>query len=116
MPPALLVAFVAFIVSLVSIPTVIRFAIHSNFLDLPAHRKTHSDPVPYLGGVAIFAGIVASLALLYLWYSPNLSGNERAKLVSMLLAGGASMLFGLIDDRFQIRARYKLLWQVVVAL
>ena len=41
-----------------------RLALRFEIVDRPGPRKTHAIPVPYLGGVAVLIGLVASVALL----------------------------------------------------
>ena len=40
-------------------PAMRRLALKTNFVDQPnAQHKSHSEPIPYLGGVAIILGIL----------------------------------------------------------
>ena len=79
-------------------PVMRRIALKSNFVDRPnAAHKSHQEPIPYLGGVAIILGIVAIVytAILtqnnfknYFWLATSLLGPA-------LILG----IVGLIDDR-----------------
>ena len=37
------------------------FAISIDLVDTPNHRKPHDSPVPLVGGIAMFIGVVASI-------------------------------------------------------
>jgi len=109
-----------------------RFQIY----DLPAGRKNHERPIPYLGGVAIyvsFLGVVAVhmwlLHLLndkiplianvarHLQYSVAL-GEKPAVLRALGIMAGGTLIFlaGLIDDVFSLRPRVKLAAQVLAGI
>jgi UDP-GlcNAc:undecaprenyl-phosphate/decaprenyl-phosphate GlcNAc-1-phosphate transferase len=49
---------VALIVTLVTAPIIRRIAIRLRIVDRPGPLKTHRAPVPYLGGVAVFLGLL----------------------------------------------------------
>jgi len=76
-------------------------------IDKPGGRKHHVGEVPIIGGVAMYLGVVAGVALL-----PDLGSNY-----SLLLgAGGLLVLIGVIDDRFGLPATVRLVAQVVAVL
>src|SRR5690348_3733156 len=51
--------FAALLTTLLMVPPVMRFAISKHWLDEPdGVRRGHSRPVPRLGGVGIFAGVI----------------------------------------------------------
>lgn len=98
---------------------IVRDAAHgAGLLDEPEARKVHLTPIPRLGGVAIgaafYVGIAAGLvAARATGDSLNLeTGHLPGILVGVALIGGV----GLLDDLQGMRARVKLLAQVVVAL
>jgi UDP-GlcNAc:undecaprenyl-phosphate GlcNAc-1-phosphate transferase len=74
---------VAFVVATAVTPLVARAAWRLDIVDRPGPLKVQSRPVPYLGGLAVFAGLVAPL----LW--------TRAVLLVPL---GLALLLGLADD------------------
>ena len=51
----------AFVVVLAVYPLVLRFAIRHNIVDNPNARKLQRHPVPVMGGVVVFVGILASV-------------------------------------------------------
>ena len=57
---AKIVLFVFIIVALV-MPVIIKIAHHVNALDMPNERKVHKEPIPRMGGLAIFIGFFSRL-------------------------------------------------------
>src|SRR3954454_24209281 len=55
---------IAALVTVLATPLMIRVAVLTAFYDLPTGYKEHARPTPYLGGVAIMAGILAAVVLL----------------------------------------------------
>ena len=90
----------------VGTPLVRRFAIWIGFVDMPASRKLHAEPMPLMGGVAIFGGAVLAFALVFTQFT--FSRQVAGILGSMLLVGAA----GLVDDKIGLRPRTKLLAQL----
>lgn len=66
--------------------------------------KTQKDPVPYLGGVVVFAAVLFPVSI-FLQFSDKVSG--------LLLSCSIIVLLGLIDDIGRLSPRIKLLIQVV---
>ncbi len=86
-------------------PLVIRLAFRIRAVDRPHSYKIHRSPVPFLGGVAIYAAFATGLFTLFRF--PDL----RSKIeVFGILGGGLFVLvLGLIDGYRPISAVYKLL-------
>ncbi len=85
--------FIVFIlsslVSILSISFLIPFSESYGIgIDLPGRRKHHKTPVPRLGGIGIFLGLLVSLAFLNI--------NERV--TSYLIACSIIFSVGVIDD------------------
>ena len=116
---ALAVPFiVALLTTLLMVPPVMRLAISKHWLDEPdGLRRAHARPVPRLGGVAIFAGLVLAfgaaplLAMLTGW-APSVSHLTS----SLLAATGILFLLGLWDDLRGVPPLVKLVGQTIAAL
>ena len=81
--------------SLYLTPLAIRLALRSRVLDRPGDHKTHSTPVPYLGGVAI----VVSFAVVVAGASALDSSNEGTSELLKVLAIGTGLAFmGVVYD------------------
>jgi UDP-GlcNAc:undecaprenyl-phosphate GlcNAc-1-phosphate transferase len=118
----LLIAVVAALVTLVVTPLVRRFSIARGLVDTPGGRKIHSTPIPRLGGVAIFAGVMTALAVqaageYYFGWGGTLvgGGTARVRVLGVLAAMTVIFLVGLVDDIVTLSPGLKLLGQVVAA-
>lgn len=96
----------AFVVAYILTPQLIRLARRVGAMDSPDARKVHSELMPRIGGLAIYAGFIAGVLV----FVP-LSTEIKA------LLGGASvvMLLGLVDDIWGISPKIKLLGQIAAA-
>ena len=93
-------------IAVVMLVQVLRpLATRLGLVDVPRGRKTHTGNIPLIGGPAIWLVIVVGNALFF----PSLYA-------SALLATGALVLIGLMDDRQPIRAPVKLLAQLCICL
>ncbi len=78
--------------SLWFVPRVRAAAIRIGFVDRPDGRlKRQREPVPYLGGLAVYLSFLVSVALTF-----DLSASRDV--LGLLLASGLVVVFGLIDD------------------
>ena len=114
--PAVLAGVAAGVAGGVLTPVVKRVAHHYKWYDLPDSRKLHTGLIPRLGGLAILLALTAGAgagAALAAWYGlrPGLSAPLPAAIA------GAVLFFavGLFDDFVPLRARVKLLLQIVIA-
>jgi len=108
---------VSLVLTLIATPLIRRLAISRKIYDLPdSYLKPHSEPIPYLGGLGIFAGWAGGLAFMLL-FAPetSLPSGSRRMLLFILSAGTLMMLTGLIDDLVNLRPRTKLLCELGVA-
>lgn len=88
-------------------------------LDAPdGRRKVQARPVPVVGGVAVLAAALAALAVAAL-ILPEVAAAltaSAAGAATLLVASLAIVTVGVVDDRFNLRARYKLLGQFAAVL
>jgi UDP-GlcNAc:undecaprenyl-phosphate GlcNAc-1-phosphate transferase len=90
------------------------FAIRAGAVATPRDRDVHVTPIPRLGGVAMYGGVVAGMALAN--HLPVLrSAFASLDAPAVLLAGGLIVLVGALDDRFDLDAVTKLAGQVTAA-
>jgi UDP-GlcNAc:undecaprenyl-phosphate GlcNAc-1-phosphate transferase len=100
----------AFIIALVLTP-IIRDIFHAyNVVDRPGFRKVHAYPIPRLGGISI--GIAYLIALVRI---PDPVSDGDALLWKLLPGAGVILLAGIMDDFFNLPAKYKLVGQIVAA-
>ena len=89
------------------IPIIKKIAFHINALDIPNERKIHKKPMPRLGGLGIFSGFLIGYMLF---------GNHTYLMNSILIGSFVLLIVGMIDDINSIKARYKLLGQIVASM
>jgi UDP-GlcNAc:undecaprenyl-phosphate GlcNAc-1-phosphate transferase len=99
-------AAIAFVVAVLSLAALRPLANSLGLVDHPGGRKTHGMPVPVIGGVCMWLGMVIVLPLV----DPGIPG-----LGAFLLASAVLVAVGVADDRFDIRPRYRLLAQGLAA-
>ncbi len=93
-------------------------ALRIGLTDRPdGHRKLHGDATPLGGGLAVLLASCAVLAVLTLLPSPWDFGlrGEATELLPMLAAASTIVAVGLVDDRFRLRGRHKLIGQIAAA-
>ena len=98
----------ALVAATVVTPLMRRLALRYEFLDRPGRRKLHREPMPLLGGLAIFAGVLAGMV----------AYRQRAEFVELgvILVGAAWVsLGGLWDDHSRVRVLTKLSAQALAA-
>ncbi|MCB0033212.1 MAG: undecaprenyl/decaprenyl-phosphate alpha-N-acetylglucosaminyl 1-phosphate transferase [Anaerolineales bacterium] len=91
-------------------PMMRRFAIWIGFVDAPAGRKLHQEPMPLMGGVAIFGGAILAFIIFFIQF------NITRQVIGIFGAITLVAAVGLIDDRLGLAARYKLLGQLLGVL
>ena len=83
-------------------------------------RDQHINPVPRYGGIALFWGFIGALFLV--WWLPfeqrglGLQSLPDNRLAGLCIGGLMAWGMGFADDIFLIRARWKLAWQIGIAL
>ena len=112
-----LAALIAFVLT----PLVRRTMTRHGIVDRPSARRVNTRPIPRGGGIAIAVGfLVVALPFTVLnasvdWVPMPL--NITASDMVALFAGGAvAAAVGALDDLYDLRARWQLLGQVLLAL
>ena len=101
--------FTSFLVAFASIPSIIRIANRLSLFDEPNERKMHSNRIPLLGGIAIFA---ASLFSFTIWAAPYFESQHLFIIAALILI----FFFGLRDDIAPLAPLKKLSGQVIASL
>jgi UDP-GlcNAc:undecaprenyl-phosphate GlcNAc-1-phosphate transferase len=100
----LIFPFIAFLISFLLFPVVIKIFKQLKWFDTPGTHKIHSDFVPSMGGVAVLSG--ASLALLM-----ALPLNQWIIMRYFFISVALMFLIGLRDDVLALSPRQKLFSQ-----
>src|SRR5271167_1773298 len=101
MSAGLLAFFIALATSLVLTAPVRALAIRVGMVDLPGPRKVHLQPIPLLGGLAMYAGVM--LAILFAF-----DGAARAQSAEIVTGATLVAAVGFLDDRGWLHHQVKL--------
>ncbi len=105
----LLSIFIPFLTALFLTPLMMTIAKKKNIVDMPNNRKSHTTPIPLLGGVAIFIAVLVSIAT----FAYTTSIFIKLTLIVALL--GVSLV-GLIDDIVSLSAKKRLVILIIQAI
>lgn len=141
----MIVVILAFIVSaicvLVGVPLLAKLARKTGMVDHPDDkRKLHTDSIPMVGGIAIFLTMVVIVPVamfLGIQYQPffislgndllgwlpinferrviTIHPDDLSQLSGLMIGSSILVVVGVLDDRFGIRGRQKLLGQFLAA-
>ena len=109
-------ALFGILVSAGLMPFLIALAQRIGIVDHPTHRKIHSTPIPYMGGIGIIAAFTLVPAVYFHFFKTLLSPGDAARFAAIVLPAIAAGVLGLIDDARQVRPRFKLIVQVAIAV
>jgi len=101
MSASLLAFFVALFASLVLAVPVRALALRVGMVDLPGPRKVHLQPIPLLGGLAIYGGVLLGAYSLF-------QGEARAQIGGILAGATLIAAVGILDDRGWLHHQVKL--------
>jgi len=101
----------SFAISLLMTPTARKISIKLNAIDYPKARGLHKEPIPRMGGIAIILGFMLTMGLL-IFFMPELRTRQ---FVGFIIGGFVIAGLGMVDDIYHLRARWKLVGQIVAA-
>lgn len=101
------IVFLVMFATMIFYPIVKWIANHVGALDKPNERKVHKKPMPLLGGLMMFFGFLFG----YMVFAP-----QSNKMLAILIASVVVIITGMIDDIKPLRAREKLIGQIIAAL
>ena len=98
----------AAVVSFALTPLVKRFAVRFGFVDIPKDgRRMHNHPIPTIGGLAIYAAFVLVILAM---------SNISRQMLGILCGGTIILIMGVLDDKYDLNARLKIVVQLAAAL
>ena len=104
----LLAIVIAFIISFVATPVVKSFAKQVGAIDIPDNKRhIHKQPIPRMGGLAIFIGFLLSVLLF-----ADITNQVRGILLGAILI----VIVGAIDDVLNLNAWLKFGVQILAAI
>ncbi len=122
MTPEILIAtavLFGLIATLTLVPVAKRIALKNDIMAYPGGRRNHQEPVPLLGGLAIF---VPLLIIFLVYLGALLAGKVNAdrtlqfKLISLFLGTCWILFLGTLDDIMKLNWREKLGGQIIGVL
>lgn len=93
------------IVAFLATPYVKKLAEKMGVVDAPNQRKVHTRIMPRMGGLAIYAGYLVAF-FLFVPFSTNV------ELFGIFIGGTMVMLVGMLDDKYQLSPKWKLIGQL----
>ncbi len=101
---------VALVISFLMTPIVKTFAYKVGAIDVPKDaRRMHHEPIPRLGGLAIFIGFMVSILLF-----ANIRGDRQMQ--GILMGAVMIVILGVVDDITPLPAMFKFVVQIAAAL
>lgn len=101
MGAGLLAFAIALFASLVLTVPVRALAIRVGMVDLPGPRKVHLEPIPLLGGLAIYGGVMLAILL-------SFDGPAREQSFGIVTGATLVAIVGFLDDRGLLHHQIKL--------
>ncbi len=103
----ILALIVAFLISFSATPVVIGIAKKIKAIDVPKdERRVHKKPIPLIGGLAIFYGFLISVLCFC---------KIDRSVIGILIGAIIIVTTGIIDDKYDLPAKLKLLMQIAAA-
>lgn len=106
--PYLLMAASALVLAIGSTPVMRQVALRLGVIDNPAARKIHSNPVPLLGGAAMFIAFLVAL----IFFGDRRYINE---VIGIFVGASLMSLMGVVDDKWGLGSYIKLVGQLLAA-
>jgi UDP-GlcNAc:undecaprenyl-phosphate/decaprenyl-phosphate GlcNAc-1-phosphate transferase len=94
-------------------PVNIRLSNKLGILAQPSERRIHNQMKPEAGGLSFALPILLAQVILVIFFLPPQLGGMMLNLAGVELL---VLVFGVTDDRYESQVRYKLLWQIAVAV
>jgi len=101
-----LVLAVSFVLAFVVVKILKPVAYWAELVDKPGGRKQHNGVIPLIGGIAIYASVLISSFIFI---------EQPLNIRLFMLAGGLIVFMGMIDDRYQLSARFRLIGQLLIS-
>ncbi|HWY06883.1 MAG TPA: MraY family glycosyltransferase [Candidatus Acidoferrales bacterium] len=101
MSAGLLAFLIASSASLLLTVPVRALAIRVGMVDLPGPRKVHLKPIPLLGGLAIYGGVMLAILIVF-------DGPARSQVIGIVSGATLVAVVGFLDDRGWLHHQIKL--------
>src|ERR1051326_7584921 len=99
----------ATILSLLITPVIKRLTTRAKILDFPvSERKIHKQPIPLLGGAAVYLSFLLALLAYIQFGHPDFNIVPQKFFLAIILGGLVLALGGALDDKYNLPP--KVLW------
>lgn len=102
----------AFAISLLTTPFSKKISIKLGAIDYPKKRGLHKEPIPRMGGIAIVLGFMVTMLIL-MPFMPELRSTQ---FIGFIVGAIVIVILGMLDDIYDLKARIKLVVQIIAAL
>ena len=118
----LILCAIALAVTAALVPAVRSFAIKHGIVDEPGPRRVNKKPIPRLGGLAMFIGLLVALAvecileLTGIWSGPfTEDGTLNTRLFGVIIGFAFMVAVGALDDVYSLPPLVKFIGQIIAA-
>ena len=111
----LLVLLVSAVVTMLSTGGIRSLAIGFGAIAVPRDRDVHLEPIPRMGGVGIYLGVLAAVLFAHQLPALRRGFDYPRDIPAVLVAGTLIVLVGIVDDRWGLDALTKFVGQITAA-
>ncbi|MDR7171381.1 UDP-GlcNAc:undecaprenyl-phosphate GlcNAc-1-phosphate transferase [Nocardia kruczakiae] len=111
----LLVLLVSAVVTMLSTGGIRVLAIGFGAIAVPRDRDVHLEPIPRMGGVGIYLGVLAAVLFAHQLPALRRGFDYPRDIPAVLVAGTLIVLVGIVDDRWGLDALTKFVGQISAA-
>ncbi len=108
----------AFILAVIFTVIVRHLALKFKIVDIPSvDRKIHDKPIPFLGGLAVFASLF-SVVFYFAYFTDLLAGKniDLKNIWAVFIAASLLAIGGFLDDRFDLKPAKQLIWPLLAII
>ncbi len=104
--------FISFAVSMLTTPLAKKISYKLKAIDYPKSRGLNKEPMPRMGGLAIFLGFIITVSILS-FFIPEFHTRQ---FLGFLIGGIIIVILGIFDDIYELTAKVKFVAQLLAAL
>lgn len=110
-----IVFLLSFSVSLLTVPIARQLSFRLGAVSTPGGRRHETEPMPRLGGLALFAGFIVAVIASQFLPVPRQDSNEIIRLIGLIVGVIFCFVFWLLDDIFEFGWLPQAIAQIVAA-
>lgn len=116
MNPLLIAIGTSVVFVLLTLPLFAAAARRFGLVDHPdKQRKLHESAIPLVGGITVAIGATIAFVLAVIYGAVDYDSNDIVEYVGLFVGSAVILLIGVVDDRFGLRGRQKLMGQIAAA-